>query len=1327
MLVDPFATRLDRPFRLDDLLFDARRRGAAADERDSAPFLPKAIVEAPTLFRPPRRALVPWRDLVIYELHVKGFTAQREEVPCALRGTFSGLAHPSSIAHLTKLGVSAVELLPVAAFIDERHLPPLGLANYWGYNPIAMCALDPRLAPGGVEEARAAVEALQAAGIAVILDVVLNHSGESDELGPTLSLRGLDNAGYYRLAAGDPSRYVNDAGCGNVLALDRPLGLRLALDALRHFAMNLGVDGFRYDLASTLARRDSGFDPQHPLLEAIAQDPWLRDLIHIAEPWDLGPGGYQLGAFPACWGEWNDQSRDDYRRFWRGDPGRIGALASRLAGSADLFGPRHRPLSRSINFVTAHDGFTLRDLVSYARKHNEANGEENRDGTDENISWNGGFEGATSDEAISARRGADVRALLTTLFASRGTPMLSMGDELGRSQKGNNNAYAQDNALCWIDWPKADAQLIDFVGKLILLRRATPALNAEAALTGGPPDGLGIPDVEWLTAEGAPFRLRDWQDPAVRTLAAVFYDPGDKDRALASSRAAVILNGAVAATKIKIPDLRDGFAWSVEIDSGDPDGGARALVEGEVLIRPPRSAAILVERPAAERPARRSGVADHVLDSVAAAAGIALDWWDVDGRRHIVGAPTKRELLASLGLPAGSMEEARASLAELAEERELRPLPVSTTLRLGGATTLRLGGPLADPDRRIVLSITLEDGASRQIEFAPGEGRAGERAAADGRRAPLREIALPALPLGRHFISSPDAPEGGHLAIVPATAFLPPGLSAGARVFGVTVQLYALRRAAEGEAVGDQGVGDFTTLRRLGEAAAAAGAATVGINPLHALFPSDPERASPYHPSDRRFLDPLAIDISDLPQALLGAEVRDELSRAAAQAETLSATPFVDYSAVAALKRKLLAAAHAAFRRLLADHPHDPLASDYAAFVAAGGERLRRFALFQAIEVFVGGARGAFPPALRSVHGAAVEAFAEAHAQRLAEAMFLQWLAERQLAAAARAGEAAGLWLGFYRDLAVGCAPDGAEAWAEEDQLLKGVSIGAPPDPLGPNGQVWGLPPYSPRALARDGFSSFGALIAVNMAHAGLLRIDHVLGLNRLFLVPEGAEGKDGSYLSFPFEDLLGHVALESARAGAAVVGEDLGTVPEGLRARLAAARILSYRVMRFERDGAGFLRPERYPELAASCIATHDLPPLAGWWAGADLAEARRLGLLANAEAAVAARAKEKAEFARAIASPLLPEDQIDPAAPLSEEAAAAAHDYIARSTSVLALVQVDDLAMEEVAINMPGTDRERPNWRRKIGASVERLLSLPSAQKILAELRRLRARPQA
>ncbi len=581
LLLDPWASRIDRPYRLHESHF---ARGV-----DSAPFVPKAVVPVPAATAsPPPPAPGP---RVIYEMHVRGFTRLHPAIPEEIRGTFAALGHPAAIAHLRALGVTHVELMPVAAGIDERHLPPFGLNNHWNYNPVGFLAPDPRLAPGGMEEVRAAIAALRAAGIGVILDVVYNHSGEGDEFGPTLSLRGLANAAFHRF--GPDGRYANDAGCGNTLALDRPWPLRLAMDAMRHWVLEAGVEGFRLDLAVTLGRRDSGFDPQAPLLAAMRQDPLLRERIIIAEPWDLGWGGYQLGAFPPGWGEWNDRFRDTLRCFWRGDAGQVPDLATRLAGSADLFGPARRRVSDSINYVTSHDGFTLADLVSFTRKRNLANGEHGHDGHNENHSWNCGVEGPTDDPAVLARRAGDVRALLATLLAARGTPMLSMGDEGGRTQGGNNNAYAQDNPVSWLDWAGMDHGRMDFTARLVGARLAHPALHADRPLTGAALDDSGLPDVAWLRPDGAAFGPADWADAGRHSLVAVFYEPSRGGRP--ADRVLVAIHGAAAAIPLILPVPRPGFAWEVLADSADP--GRTGLVDGPLMLAP-RSVLLLAEAPA---------------------------------------------------------------------------------------------------------------------------------------------------------------------------------------------------------------------------------------------------------------------------------------------------------------------------------------------------------------------------------------------------------------------------------------------------------------------------------------------------------------------------------------------------------------------------------------------------------------------------------------------------------------------------------------------------------------------------------------------------------
>ena len=574
LLVDPYAVAIDHPY-----VYDARLGARRGEGGDTASLMPKAVVTAlpegppvaPPLFQP---------GGLIYELPVRAFSMRHPDVPKKDRGTLRALSHPVVVDHLKKIGVSAVELMPITAKIDERHLPPLGLTNAWGYNPVTFMALDPYLAPGGIADLRAAADALRKAGIGVILDLVFNHTGESDEHGPTLSLRGLDNLAYYRHEPG--GRLVNDTGTGNTLACDHPAVRDLVLASLQHFVRHAGVDGFRFDLAPVLGRNDKGFAPDAQLLAALRADPVLSDRILVAEPWDIGPGGYQLGRFGSPFLEWNDKYRDDVRRFWRGDSGMVGRLATRLAGSSDVFADEQQ--SRSVNFIAAHDGMTLADLVRYEKKHNEANGEANRDGHDENLSWSHGTEGESDDPGIVARRAGDQRALLATLFASRGTVMLTAGDEFGRSQCGNNNAYAQDNDLTWLDWAGRDRALEDQVAALSLLRRSLPALRDIRFFTGQPHGGDGLPDVVWMTETGLPMDEASWNDQGRQRLAMVLGDVGTD-----GGRLAVLVNGDRRSSTFVLP-LRDGYRW---FDAFDQDASAEGwrLVEG-------RAVAFMIEREA---------------------------------------------------------------------------------------------------------------------------------------------------------------------------------------------------------------------------------------------------------------------------------------------------------------------------------------------------------------------------------------------------------------------------------------------------------------------------------------------------------------------------------------------------------------------------------------------------------------------------------------------------------------------------------------------------------------------------------------------------------
>jgi isoamylase len=604
LLLDPYARAISGTVRWEGPNLVDPSDPLALDPRDSAPFVPRSLVTALPAVGPAGPG-TPWDRTFIYETHVKGMTRLHPAVPEVDRGRFAGLAHPAVVEHLARLGVTAIELLPVAAFLDERRLVAQGLVNYWGYNPLALMVLEPRYAGADpIGEFRTMIRVYHDAGIEVILDVVLNHTAETDELGPTLSFRGLDNGLYYRLDPADPARYVNASGTGNTLDLSRGPVLQLALDTLRYWAA-LGVDGFRFDLGTTLGRgRAGGFEPESAFFQAIAQDPVLSRLKLIAEPWDIGDHGYQAGRFPHPFAEWNDGFRDTVRRFWRGDEGMLPALAARLLGSADRFEASRRKPWASINYVASHDGATMADLTSYGSKHNWANGEQNRDGHGDELGRNHGVEGPSDDPAILAARARTMRGLLATLLLSQGTPMLLGGDELSRSQAGNNNAYCQDNATTWLNWNGASLyndRIVGFIGQLAELRAAHPVLRRRRFLHGRHSDGNGNADVAWLMPEGGDPDEAFWRDPgrrAVGLLLAGQAAPDTDHDGMPDSgdTLLLLLNAGEEKLAFNLP-ARQAGGFALLLDSTAQDGAGDGMFRpGEPLDLPGRSVLLLCLR-----------------------------------------------------------------------------------------------------------------------------------------------------------------------------------------------------------------------------------------------------------------------------------------------------------------------------------------------------------------------------------------------------------------------------------------------------------------------------------------------------------------------------------------------------------------------------------------------------------------------------------------------------------------------------------------------------------------------------------------------------------
>ena len=584
LLLDPYARAQAGSFTLASELFGYTHISGTEpddltfDTRDSAAFVPKCVVTDPAFtWGTDRRPQTAWDRTIIYETHLRGYTMRHLEVPERLRGRFGAFAIPAVIEQVRSLGVTAIEFLPIHISVDEPDLIKRGLRNFWGYNSIGFFAPDPRFAlRRPASEFKEMVAHLHAAGLEVILDVVYNHTAEGNERGPTLSYRGIDNASYYRLPPNEPRRYINDTGTGNTLNLSHPRVLQMVTDSLRYWVQDMHVDGFRFDLATILGREAHGFDEGGGFLDTCRQDPVLSDVKLIAEPWDCGPGGYQVGGFPPGWAEWNDRYRDVVRSFWKGDYGVAPELAARLCASGDKFNRRGRKPWSSVNFITAHDGFTLQDLVSYSAKHNAANGEDNRDGTDDNHSWNHGAEGRTDDADIIALRDRQKRNMLATLLLSQGTPMLLAGDEFGRTQQGNNNAYCQDNEIGWVDWTiTADGHdLRAFVRRLVDLRNRYPILRRNRFFSGVYDPALGVRDATWITPKGLEMTPTEWQNTHTRCLGMLM-----DGRAQASGTRIMghdetlllILNAHDAPVPFKLPFGAGGRRWTLQIDTYAPD------------------------------------------------------------------------------------------------------------------------------------------------------------------------------------------------------------------------------------------------------------------------------------------------------------------------------------------------------------------------------------------------------------------------------------------------------------------------------------------------------------------------------------------------------------------------------------------------------------------------------------------------------------------------------------------------------------------------------------------------------------------------------------
>jgi glycogen operon protein len=1123
---------------------------------------------------------------------------------------------------------------------------------------------------------------------------------------------------YYRLDPDDASQYFDTTGCGNSLNFDHPQTQRLVMDSLRYWVSEMHVDGFRFDLAPTLARGAQSFDVRGRFFAMLAQDPVLCQVKLIVEPWDCGHDGVRTGGFGAGYYEWNDRYRDSLRRFFRGDGGMVGELATRLAGSSDLFQGSGRGPLASINYIASHDGRSLRDLVTYESKYNLANGWENRDGPDTEYARNWGVEGPTLDAGINQLRERVIRSWLLCLACSQGVPMLRQGDELGQSQLGNNNAYPQDSALSWTDWRFGPSELAlrEFARAAFALRRTHSVLRRSEYFNGR--DSERGPDVRWLHPAGHPLRDSDFQDATLRCFGmAIASEPHVGAGALL-----LLVNGADADTEFQLPS---GLRYWLLLDSAEPRVQAARAQEGAVTVRAHACVALSDLQPTAAPPAsgsrpRRSAPEPAALRRLATYFGIADGYRGYHGTQSVTSDATREVLLRAMGIDV-STPIALAEALHALELEVVQPGLAPVSVLPDGVDALRhveLRLPPGVNAARYRLELQLEAGALLKSEGQIGATRA------------VWQLPLPAsgpLPLGYHTLrvglQSANGAEHEYnqqLILTPRSCPSVADRLGARRGAGLWAHVYALHRES------GLGLGDLGDLRALLRLAQEQGLDFVGINPLHAVDNHSPV-VSPYYPLSRVFGNPLYIDVEAVPELAASDAARKLLTAPQFRASLaeLRERPRLDYAAAWRLKLQVLRALHETFVAREQGRSSER-ARAYAAFIAEHADALRDFATFCAIAEQLGGATPVydfqqFPAELRDPRGPAVAQLAERCAAQIALHMYLQFELDRQLGAAQRDARSAGMPIGIYADLAVGNAPGGADVWSQRGLFARGVCLGAPPDPYSATGQTWGLLPLLPHRLRRDNYRYFRWLARSAVRHAGMLRVDHVMGLLRQFWVPDGCGARDGAYVRFPFEELCGILALEARRSGTLIVGEDLGVVPAGLRERMAELSLLRSQVVCFERDDSGaFHLPTAYAKGSLATLNTHDMPPLFGYLDSHDLPQLRALGVLPDDGALAHVRAERARAKAALLA--LLEQQGLLPkvAEPLDGEIMVAVHKLLARTEALLCAASLDDVALEIDSLNVPGVaSAEHPSWAKRMRASVETLAKDPVVLRCLAAIR--------
>ena len=1319
LLLDPYTRAIGRDPKYHSSLycFKNENKSQEIDDQDNAPHAPLGVVvDSAFSWGDDRPLKIPWNETIIYETHLKGFTAMHPDVDESLRGTYLGFASDPVLDYLKKLGINTIEFLPVQHFIPEHDLVKKGLTNYWGYNTLAFFAPSLHYSSGSrgkdaLQEFKIMVRTLHKAGFEVILDVVYNHTAEGDHNGPTLSLKGIDNKNYYRLMSDNPLYYEDFTGCGNTLNMTNPFVLQLIMDSLRYWITEMHIDGFRFDLASALARELHDVDKLGAFFDIIQQDPLISQVKLIAEPWDLGEGGYQVGKFPSGWAEWNGKYRDRIRHFWNRSDHNIGKVATRLAGSSDLYGSEDRKPHASINFITCHDGFTLRDLVSYSEKHNEANLWNNTDGTDNNISYNCGIEGDTDDLDIIYLRLKQQKNLLTSLFVSQGVPMILAGDEINRTQKGNNNPYCQDNDTNYMNWELDDRaeELLSFTGELIKLLKGNEVLRRASFFRGEHLHETGMKDILWIHPSGREMNDDDWNSNSTHCLGMLLPARPLPHNDTGNDTLFVIFNASVKNIEFKLPKF-PVLRWFLRL--GTADNKVVIISRDESYDLEAQSIAIF--QPERRKGDRRQGGMAGVRESrtisirgavnrLAEFYGILGEFTDLSGCVHALSTEQKQRVLEAMGIQMDSEETANRALIHAKTSVWYRYLDPAFVMKVSDEKHVI---DLHIPEKKKAdysISILLEnDDGEYNYPLSDIDCTIVEKKKIDDTGWERLKLSLPEkLPEGYHLLKLNDGPDSvaeSRLVAVPDTAFLRDDFYE-RKEKGIAVQLYALRSKR------NLGIGDFSDLSELGKVAAETGFSVIGISPIHALFMSRPERHSPYYPSNRRQLHPAYLDIFSIPEWVESEHAQKIFDSEEFQKwlKEEKKNEIIDYDSVYQRKLQILGILYADFIRIHGNKKTSRW-NDFVEFKKREGRDLFLQALYDtADEVY---APIGLPGDILDEQSDNYRKFLELNGERVDFFIYLYWNTVQQFEQLVVDLRACGISL--YVDLAVGSAPDGAEVMTAPDVYAQNARAGAPPDPFSPSGQNWGLAVWSPHRLKKMRYEPYIRLLRANMTENGIIRIDHAMMLFRLYWQIEGGDAL-GAYMQYPHEDLLGILALESRRKKCAVIGEDLGTVPGEIKHELQRHNILSWKVLYFEKNwpDPSFLGHEGYPSLSVATVNTHDLPTLCGFWADQDISERVKLNLLGddnNIENVKRERARDRLELMRLVSDGDFNEGE-NPPEKMTPELAAKLHAFLMKTRCGLVLISMHDLIGELKQPNLPGTVEEYPCWKMRHSVSLEEL----------------------